>query len=447
MALLFVGALLLIVATWSIIKYFCVGTFFIFENSNTIKWNKTKKLNPALNYGNNKNKATEINNYVVQFLNNEKICKICQNFVKENYHKLPDIGILELSFLPYIYSPYKNKFILTKLDLKENTLYSKFIKNYSNEYLVTNYMKLAKIHCVRNGYDGGFSAMINLIDKNYINRFDNLKGSKLTKKLEEEKNKEYESSSKFDSIKNLFKLLCNQELILNNNDVNCYHAFIFIIYHYRILHMYEAIELYIKEYGVDLQDSFDDIIKDLYIKNVDESIIGNILAYKSMKSSDFSESFNFNLLMYFNYVNSRIKIIKEKETLSNLLAGNYTNKVKVRIEEIDLMSGEEFEFFITQLFTAMGYKTTHTKLSGDQGVDVIAEKDNIKIVIQTKCYHNVVGNKAIQEAVAGMKYYDADKAMVITNSIFTRSAIELAQKNNVQLWDRKILIEKIDEVM
>ena len=80
-------------------------------------------------------------------------------------------------------------------------------------------------------------------------------------------------------------------------------------------------------------------------------------------------------------------------------------------------------------------------------VDVIAEKGDVKIAIQTKCYNGVVGNSAIQEIVAGMKYYDADKAMVITNSTFTRSAIELADKNDVQLWDRKTLIEKIDEVL
>ena len=37
--------------------------------------------------------------------------------------------------------------------------------------------------------------------------------------------------------------------------------------------------------------------------------------------------------------------------------------------------------------------------------------------------------------------------MVITNSTFTKSAIELAKKNNVQLWDRKTLIEKIDDLV
>jgi HJR/Mrr/RecB family endonuclease len=48
------------------------------------------------------------------------------------------------------------------------------------------------------------------------------------------------------------------------------------------------------------------------------------------------------------------------------------------------------------------------------------------------------------EAFAGMKYYKANRCMVITNSTFSKSAIELAQTNNVILWDRQVLIEKIN---
>lgn len=150
------------------------------------------------------------------------------------------------------------------------------------------------------------------------------------------------------------------------------------------------------------------------------------------------------------YIQSSNKIIKEffdkqkkKIYIENLSKGT-TNKTKTTISDIDLMSGIEFEKYISRLFQSWGYKSHTTQETNDQGVDVIAEKNGVKIAIQTKCYNGVVGNSAIQEIVAGMKFYDADKAMVITNSTFTKSAIELAKKNNVQLWDRKTLIEKID---
>lgn len=150
------------------------------------------------------------------------------------------------------------------------------------------------------------------------------------------------------------------------------------------------------------------------------------------------------------YIQSSNKIIKEffdkqkkKIYIENLSKGT-TNKTKTTISDIDLMSGIEFEKYISRLFQSWGYKSHTTQETNDQGVDVIAEKNGVKIAIQTKCYNGVVGNSAIQEIVAGMKFYDADKAMVITNSTFTKSAIELAKKNNVQLWDRKTIIEKID---
>ena len=110
------------------------------------------------------------------------------------------------------------------------------------------------------------------------------------------------------------------------------------------------------------------------------------------------------------------------------------------------MSGAEFENFITYMFNQLGYKATHTKLSGDQGLDVIAIKGNTKIAIQCKCFHGSVGNHAIMEAFAGAKYYNADKCMVVTNSTFTKSARELANKNGVVLWDRKVLKEKLEEI-
>ena len=50
-----------------------------------------------------------------------------------------------------------------------------------------------------------------------------------------------------------------------------------------------------------------------------------------------------------------------------------------------------------------------------------------------------MGVRAIQEAVAAKGFYDCSKAMVVTNSFFTSEAKILAEKNNVELWNRKVL--------
>jgi restriction system protein len=61
--------------------------------------------------------------------------------------------------------------------------------------------------------------------------------------------------------------------------------------------------------------------------------------------------------------------------------------------------------------------------------------------VQAKRYKNPVSVKAVQEIASAVKYYNADKAMVITNNRFTENAYHLAHSNSVELWDRKKLIE------
>ena len=53
--------------------------------------------------------------------------------------------------------------------------------------------------------------------------------------------------------------------------------------------------------------------------------------------------------------------------------------------------------------------------------------------IQCKLYTGSVGNKAIQEAYSGMKHFGLDKAAVLTNANFTKSAKELAASTGVLL--------------
>lgn len=118
---------------------------------------------------------------------------------------------------------------------------------------------------------------------------------------------------------------------------------------------------------------------------------------------------------------------------------------KIEITDIDLMTGIEFEAFVADLFKKMNYSAKITKESCDQGIDVIAERDGVVIGIQTKCYSSAVGNYAIQEAVAGGRFYQCNKTMVITNNRFTESAMQLARANNVVLWDRDLLIERLIE--
>ena len=142
----------------------------------------------------------------------------------------------------------------------------------------------------------------------------------------------------------------------------------------------------------------------------------------------------------------RNQLEEEKKRVAERIKKQKNEKIlkNINLNSIDKMTGFEFEEFIGYLFKKIGYEVIVTKKSNDQGIDIIVKDDFTKIGIQAKCYSGSVGNKAIQEAVAGKSYYKCDKVIVITNSSFTQSAIELAKCNNVGLISRKELSEMIN---
>lgn len=120
-------------------------------------------------------------------------------------------------------------------------------------------------------------------------------------------------------------------------------------------------------------------------------------------------------------------IIKRRKKFD--IGKKYKNKV-------DIISGQQFEHFLSSLFYKMGYKNKVTKGSYDFGADLIVSNGRKRIVIQAKRYKSNVRIKAVQEVFSAMHYYDVDKAYVFTNSLYTKSARKLAQKLDVQLCDR-----------
>jgi restriction system protein len=63
--------------------------------------------------------------------------------------------------------------------------------------------------------------------------------------------------------------------------------------------------------------------------------------------------------------------------------------------------------------------------------------------VQAKRYRSSVGVRAVQEAVAAKAKYRCSEAMVVTNSTFTKQAVELARANKVTLVDREQLVAQL----
>ncbi len=96
-------------------------------------------------------------------------------------------------------------------------------------------------------------------------------------------------------------------------------------------------------------------------------------------------------------------------------------------------NGHEFEYYVLQMLKKHGWSVRHTGKSGDQGADIIAEKESRSYAIQCKFSTYPISNSAIQEAHAGRGYHRLKFAAVVTNSEFTRSAKQLAASIGVDL--------------
>lgn len=93
----------------------------------------------------------------------------------------------------------------------------------------------------------------------------------------------------------------------------------------------------------------------------------------------------------------------------------------------------DYEHLCAELLVDAGWSAHATKASGDQGADVLAERDGERAVLQCKLYSSPVGNKAVQEVHAARGHYQAKWAVVVSNQTYTPSARELAQSLNVLL--------------
>lgn len=138
------------------------------------------------------------------------------------------------------------------------------------------------------------------------------------------------------------------------------------------------------------------------------------------------------------------KMLEDLQTNRSLYIDLLENRIG---SSVDNMEGHDFEEFCADLLRKDGYEDVEvTPGSGDQGIDIIAYKHKVKYGIQCKRYASDIGNKAVQEAYAGAKYYDCHVPVVLTNQHFTESAIDLAGKTNVLLWDRDELNRLMEKI-
>lgn len=179
------------------------------------------------------------------------------------------------------------------------------------------------------------------------------------------------------------------------------------------------------------------------VRNLDRSIKENDYGIVTEDKSDEA------LDEFFASINLDVDVLRFDDARNVTLEQLEWIKTEARaqgFDEINLpFDGHAFEAWVAEALEGFGWTSKVTKGSGDQGIDVIAEKDGKKLGLQCKLYSNAVGNKAVQEAHTGKAFHMLDEVGVLTNAEFTRSAKDLAQVTGVLLLSHRDIpnLEKI----
>lgn len=156
---------------------------------------------------------------------------------------------------------------------------------------------------------------------------------------------------------------------------------------------------------------------------------------------DIDESKNENNLQ------ENIQCEKEENSKKDFFSEDIKVDAIELMRYIDTLDGYNFEKVCAHILCCNGYiNICVTSGSKDRGIDIIAEKDGMKYAVQCKHYSSNVGNHAVQEAFSGKSIYNADVAVVLTNSYFTQQAEQDARTLCVELWNRSKLLNMIENI-
>lgn len=106
---------------------------------------------------------------------------------------------------------------------------------------------------------------------------------------------------------------------------------------------------------------------------------------------------------------------------------------------VSRMEPLDYERYCAHILQQAGWRTYLTPTGSDQGADIIATRNKVKLVVQCKLYSRPVGNKAVQEVFTACKHQRGHLAAVVSNAGYTRHARQLAASTGVYLLHHRQL--------
>jgi restriction system protein len=161
----------------------------------------------------------------------------------------------------------------------------------------------------------------------------------------------------------------------------------------------------------------------------------------------------FSLLFYiaFGFIAISIILVLIKKGFRIMVSNrkfkfqNHWINERQMLDWLKQLKPNEFEEYIGHLYSKLGYTTRINGGSNDGGVDVIAEKNGVKSLIQCKRYNlNTVSVHDIRDFYGALTHDLANgKGIFITTNIFSQEAERFADGKPIELIDGFKLIKLI----
>lgn len=130
------------------------------------------------------------------------------------------------------------------------------------------------------------------------------------------------------------------------------------------------------------------------------------------------------------------------------VAEAFRDQYNAAYEDINSLSGVEFEQVCKRLLENMGFSVETTKTTGDGGIDLIAYNSQPllsgKYIIQCKRYTGSVGEPIIRDLYGVITSERANKGILMTSGVFTKQAQAFAVDKPIELIDGVKLKELLE---
>lgn len=113
-----------------------------------------------------------------------------------------------------------------------------------------------------------------------------------------------------------------------------------------------------------------------------------------------------------------------------------------------MIKPDEFEVLVGRLFEANGYKVEHFgKASGDDGIDLVASRNQERLIIQCKKYRltNSVGHPDVRSLLGAMESLKPCCGVMVTSSVVAPRAQRLAADAGLKCIEGGQLVRNLVE--